>query len=116
MRLAVAAKQKSAPRPVKVRSAPASRKQPVLTERKCSIASTVGILSDAWTFLVIREAFFGAKRFEEFRSGLEISRATLTDRLRRLTREGIFHQTAARPQALTVPSPRPETRRTALLV
>ena len=45
---------------------------------------TVGILSDAWAFLVIREAFFGARRFEEFRSGLEISRATLTDRLRRL--------------------------------
>lgn len=92
MRLAGAAKQKSAPRPVKVRSAPVSRKPPVLTERKCSIASTVGILSDAWTFLVIREAFFGAKRFEEFRSGLEISRATLTDRLRRLTREGIFRE------------------------
>ncbi len=63
-----------------------------LTERRCSISSTVSILSDAWAFLVIREAFFGAKRFEEFRSGLEISRATLTDRLRRLTREGIFRE------------------------
>lgn len=92
MRPAVAAKQKGAPRPVKVRPGAVSKKQPVLTERKCSIASTVGILSDAWTFLVIREAFFGAKRFEEFRSGLEVSRATLTDRLRRLTREGIFRE------------------------
>ena len=61
-------------------------------ERRCSIASTVGILSDAWAFLVIREAFFGAKRFEEYRSGLEISRATLTDRLRRLTQEQILRQ------------------------
>ncbi len=50
-------------------------------------------LSDAWTFLVIREAFFGSKRFEEFRSGLEITRATLTDRLRRLTAEGILRET-----------------------
>jgi len=37
-------------------------------ERNCSVARTVGILSDAWAFLVIREAFFGARRFETFRA------------------------------------------------
>jgi DNA-binding HxlR family transcriptional regulator len=52
----------------------------------------VSILSDAWTFLVIREAFFGARRFEGFRAALGIPRATLTDRLARLTRQGIFRQ------------------------
>ena len=92
MRLAVAAKQKSAPRPVKVRSAPASRKQPVLTERKCSIASTVGILSDAWTFLVIREAFFGAKRFDKLQLELGIASNILTDRLARLVERGVFRK------------------------
>ncbi len=61
-------------------------------ERNCSITATVNILSDAWTFLVIREAFFGARRFEEFRTSLGITRATLTDRLRRLTREEIFRE------------------------
>lgn len=77
------------------RSAPSSSAKPraVATERRCSIANTVSILSDAWTFLVIREAFFGAKRFEEFRSSLDISRATLTDRLRRLSQEGILRET-----------------------
>jgi DNA-binding HxlR family transcriptional regulator len=63
-----------------------------IRERNCSIARTVGILSDAWTFLVIREAFFGARRFETFRSSLGLPRATLIERLRRLTEQGIFRQ------------------------
>lgn len=93
MRLATATKQGRRPKVAKaVPPARVIQKQPVLTERNCSVARTVGILSDAWAFLVIREAFFGARRFEEFRSALEISRATLTDRLRRLTREGIFRE------------------------
>ncbi len=60
------------------------------TERHCSVARTVGILSDPWMFLVIREAFFGAKRFETFQSSLGVPRATLTDRLGRLIEEGIL--------------------------
>jgi DNA-binding HxlR family transcriptional regulator len=63
-----------------------------IRERNCSVARTLGILSDAWTFLVIREAFFGAKRFETFRSSLGLPRATLTERLKRLTEQGIFRQ------------------------
>lgn len=89
----LATKEKRPARPLQaVPSVNVGKRSPRPTERRCSIASTVGILSDAWAFLVIREAFFGAKRFEEFRSGLEISRATLTDRLRRLTREGILRE------------------------
>jgi DNA-binding HxlR family transcriptional regulator len=61
-------------------------------ERNCSVARTLGILSNAWTFLVIREAFFGAKRFETFRSSLGLPKATLTERLKRLTEQGIFRQ------------------------
>ncbi len=61
-------------------------------DRNCSVARTVGILSDAWTFLVIREAFFGARRFETFRAQLGLPRGTLTERLKKLTRQGIFRQ------------------------
>jgi DNA-binding HxlR family transcriptional regulator len=52
----------------------------------------LAILSDAWTFLVIREAFFGIRRFEDFRRELNISRGTLSARLRCLTSSGIFYQ------------------------
>ena len=64
-------------------------------ERNCSVARTVDIVSDAWAFLVIREAFFETRTFEGFRAALGIPRATLTDRLRKLTRQGIFRQVAA---------------------
>src|ERR1700681_1618002 len=63
-------------------------------ERNCSVARTLDIVSDAWAFLIIREAFFGSRTFEAFRSALEIPRATLTDRLRKLTRLEIFRQVA----------------------
>jgi DNA-binding HxlR family transcriptional regulator len=70
---------------------PASRAAP-LRERNCSVARVVGVLSDAWTFLIIREAFFGARRFESFRAALGLPRATLAERLKRLTQQGIFRQ------------------------
>lgn len=61
-------------------------------ERNCSVGRTIAIISDAWSFLVIREAFFGARRFEEFRSALGLPRGTLAERLKRLTLRGIFRQ------------------------
>lgn len=63
-------------------------------ERNCSVARTLDIVSDAWAFLIIREAFFGTQTFEAFRAALGIPRATLTDRLRKLTQLAIFRQVA----------------------
>jgi DNA-binding HxlR family transcriptional regulator len=83
---------KTSRRPYTARPASGSRPSLRLRERNCSVARVVSILSDAWTFLVIREAFFGARRFEGFRAALGIPRATLTDRLMRLTHQGIFRQ------------------------
>ena len=68
--------------------------QPPRRERNCSVARTLDVVSDAWAFLIIREAFFGTRTFEGFRSALGIPRATLTDRLRKLTRLAIFRQVA----------------------
>ncbi len=73
---------------------PAKGASPARGERNCSVARTLDIVSDAWAFLIIREAFFGTRTFEAFRSALDIPRATLTDRLRKLTRLEIFRQVA----------------------
>jgi DNA-binding HxlR family transcriptional regulator len=73
-------------------SAPGSAERERVRERICSVARTVGILSDAWAFLVIREAFFGARRFETFRSALGLPRGTLSARLKSMTQQGIFRQ------------------------
>lgn len=64
-------------------------------ERACSVARTINILSDAWAFLILREAFFGAANFEVFQSRLRIPRATLTDRLTKLVDRGIFRKVAS---------------------
>jgi DNA-binding HxlR family transcriptional regulator len=79
------------PREKRSRVSPASM---VHGERNCSVARTLDIVSDAWAFLIIREAFFDTRTFEAFRSALGIPRATLTDRLRKLTRLAIFRQVA----------------------
>ena len=64
------------------------------TERNCSVARTLVIVSDAWSFLIIREAFFGTQNFDAFHSALRVPRATLTDRLNKLTELRIFRKTS----------------------
>lgn len=50
----------------------------------CSVARTMDLLGDWWTPLVLREAFYGIRRFDEFQQELGIARTTLSERLRRL--------------------------------
>jgi len=59
----------------------------------CSIARTVDLLGDWWTPLVLREAFYGVRRFDGFEQGLGIGRNVLTQRLGRLVEEGILART-----------------------
>jgi DNA-binding HxlR family transcriptional regulator len=58
----------------------------------CSIARTVDLLGDWWTPLVLREAFYGTKRFDDFERGLHIGRNVLTQRLNRLVAEGVLER------------------------
>ncbi|MDX1512024.1 MAG: helix-turn-helix domain-containing protein [Nitriliruptorales bacterium] len=58
----------------------------------CSVARTLDVLGDKWSLLVIRDAFYGLKRFEEFQRDLGIARNVLTDRLERLVAEGILER------------------------
>ncbi len=56
----------------------------------CPIARTTDLLGDWWTPLVLRQAFFGQRRFDEMQEALGIPRAVLTDRLKRLVDEGML--------------------------
>ncbi|MFG2358435.1 winged helix-turn-helix transcriptional regulator [Streptomyces sp. NPDC048521] len=58
----------------------------------CSIARTMDLLGDWWTPLVLREAFYGIRRFDAFQESLGIARTTLADRLRRLVDEGLLEK------------------------
>jgi DNA-binding HxlR family transcriptional regulator len=52
------------------------------------------LLGDWWTPLVLRDAFYGIRRFDEFQQALGIARNTLADRLRRLVEEGLLEKVA----------------------
>ncbi len=58
----------------------------------CPIARTTDLIGDWWTPLVMREAFLGRKRFDDFVSALGIPRAVLAARLERLVREEMLRK------------------------
>ena len=53
-------------------------------EMKCSIAQSLEIVGEWWTLLILRDAFLGVTRFEDFQSRLGIARNMLTARLETL--------------------------------
>lgn len=61
-------------------------------ERNCSVGRTIDAIGDGWTFMVLRECYFGARRFEQFKSVLGLPRSTLTARLRNLTATGLLER------------------------
>jgi DNA-binding HxlR family transcriptional regulator len=58
--------------------------------QNCSIARALEIVGERWTLLIVRDAFLGLRRFEQFQKSLGIARNVLTDRLGRLVEEGIL--------------------------
>jgi DNA-binding HxlR family transcriptional regulator len=63
-------------------------------DSSCSIARSLGVLGERWTFLILREAFSGLTRFGEFRDSLGIAPDTLTDRLGTLVTYGVMEKVA----------------------
>jgi DNA-binding HxlR family transcriptional regulator len=60
------------------------------TEMNCGIAQALEALGDWWTLLIVRDAFFGARRFSDFEKGLGIAKNILSNRLARLVEHEIF--------------------------
>ena len=58
----------------------------------CSIGRAMEVLGERWTFLIVREAFFGVRRFTELQRNLGIARNILSARLQTLTRAGILER------------------------
>jgi DNA-binding HxlR family transcriptional regulator len=58
----------------------------------CSIARALETIGDRWTMLVIRDAFLGVRRFEDFQRDLGVARNILTDRLTRLVDDGVLER------------------------
>lgn len=58
----------------------------------CSLAQTLDILGERWTLLILRDAFFGVRRFGHFQRNLGIAKNILSTRLNRLVEEGILEK------------------------
>ena len=63
-----------------------------LGRENCSMARTLAVMGDRWTLLVLRDAFMGVRRFEDFEKSLKIARRVLSERLALLVEEGILAQ------------------------
>ncbi len=60
----------------------------------CSIAQTLEVVGDPWTLLIVRDVFFGVRRFDDLRRSLGIPRATLSSRLGALVADGVLSRRA----------------------
>lgn len=59
---------------------------------QCSIAQALEVVGDPWTLLIVRDLFFGYRRFDVLQERLGIPRTTLTDRLDRLVEHGVVER------------------------
>jgi DNA-binding HxlR family transcriptional regulator len=63
-----------------------------LGEWPCSVAQTFDVFGDWWIPLIMREVFYGVRRFDDFQRRLDIGRNVLTTRLNHLVDEGILER------------------------
>jgi DNA-binding HxlR family transcriptional regulator len=81
-----------------------------LRHEPCAIARSVAVLGERWTFVILRQAFLGARRFEDYQAGTHIARNILAERLRALVEAGILDR---RPYATSAARTLHEYRLTA---
>jgi DNA-binding HxlR family transcriptional regulator len=56
----------------------------------CSVASTLEIVGERWTMLILRDVFMGVRRFEDIQRDLGVARNILQARLERMVEHGIL--------------------------
>src|SRR3954462_5281622 len=64
--------------------------------QNCSIARALETIGERWTLLILRDAFLGARRFDDFARSLGVARNVLTARLQLLTDEGYLERSLYR--------------------
>jgi DNA-binding HxlR family transcriptional regulator len=60
----------------------------------CSIARTLGMVGEKWTLLILREAFYGVRRFDDFHTALGCARNLLAARLKTLVAHELLERVA----------------------
>lgn len=58
----------------------------------CSVAQCLEAVGEWWSLLILRDAFLGVTRFDDFQARLGISRNTLNQRLNHLVDNGVLER------------------------
>jgi DNA-binding HxlR family transcriptional regulator len=61
-------------------------------EQNCPVAGTLEVVGERWTLLILRDAFLGVRRFDDFQTRLEMSRNVLAGRLAALVEAGLLRR------------------------
>ena len=56
----------------------------------CSVAQCLEVVGEWWSLLIVRDAFLGVRRFDDFQARLGISRNILNQRLTALVEHGVL--------------------------
>jgi DNA-binding HxlR family transcriptional regulator len=64
------------------------------SEQNCPIAAGLEVVGERWTLLILRDAFLGIRRFDDFQTRLEMSRTVLSKRLDALVDAGLLRRAA----------------------
>lgn len=64
------------------------------TSEVCPVARSLEIVGERWTLLIVRDAFYGVRRFTDFSTHLGIPKAVLAERLALLVDEGVLQRVA----------------------
>jgi DNA-binding HxlR family transcriptional regulator len=57
---------------------PRTVKHAALLDLNCAIARSSGIVGERWVWVILRQSFNGARRFEDFQRGIGLARNVLT--------------------------------------
>jgi DNA-binding HxlR family transcriptional regulator len=60
--------------------------------QNCSIARSLETIGERWTLLILRDAFLGTRRFDDFQKSLGVARNVLTVRLKSLVDTGLLER------------------------
>lgn len=68
------------------------KRQTHISNATCPMARSLDRVGDQWSMLILRDAFYGSTRFDQFQKGLGIASNMLTRRLNTLVADGLLER------------------------
>ena len=60
--------------------------------RHCNLSRSFELIGDRWTLLILRSAFWGLRRFDDFQADIDVPRSVLSNRLASLVESGVMER------------------------